>query len=121
MSHVPYPSEYTAHLKKWVMCEWEGNPTEAFLDAMVQEDASFDSLIETREYVNKELSRFYDEIGEDIVPLDQYVTGPYNPTDSRPNIIYDLPDEKDAPERVVLSKTTNGNIVFRPFSLEKWL
>ena len=93
--------------KKWLMCEWDGDST---IDAMVQDDASFDSLIETRSYVYAELVRFYDEIGQDLVPLGQYVNGPI--TSNAPNIIYDLPTEADAPDRVVLSKSTNGDLKF---------
>lgn len=93
--------------KKWLMCEWHSEDT---TDSIVQDGASFDSLAETKDYVCAELSRFYKEVGDDLIPLDQYVIGPV--TSDAPNIIYELPPEIDAPDRVLLSASTNGDIKF---------
>lgn len=105
---VPYPSNYHVNLKKWLICEWSNDfPND---DSQVQDSASVSTLAETRDYVNAELDRFYREIQEDCPPLHEYATGPV--TSVANNIIYDLPDEDDAPDRVQLTKTTNGHIVF---------
>ena len=105
-ANVPYPSDETLNLKKWLICEWYTNPD---IEAMLESYPSFDTLAETRAYVNTELNRFYDEIGEDLIPGADYVTGPA--TSTAPNIIYDLPDE-DGSNHVILCKGTNGPTVF---------
>jgi hypothetical protein len=109
---VPYPSGYDTSAKKWLICEWFDEFTG---DSWTQDGASVDSLADTRDYVNAELDKFYRDIGEDCPPLHEYVTGPVTSTAS--NIIYDLPDEDTAPDRVLLSRTTNGD---RVFGLSAW-
>lgn len=107
---VPYPSEECQIYKKWIICEWDGDKDDQSLDAIVQEGVSFDSLKESTPFVKQEVMRFYDEIAEDTVSLDEYATGPTN--SNEPNIIYDLPTEEEAGSRVLLCMATNGILTF---------
>lgn len=104
---VPYPSTFTANEKKWLICEWKCTPN---TKSTIYDEGSFDTLIETIEYVKSELNRFYKQMGGNIIPVSDYATGSI--TSDAKNIIYDLPAESDADDFIILSKTSYLNTTF---------
>lgn len=112
VTNVPFPSSSTAHMKKWVMCEWDN---EFPGDSTVQDDASFDTLQETRNYVMNHLNDVYETVADDTIKLKDY---PIVAADSSENnAIYTLPDESTELQRIVLCQSTNGD---RVFGLSVW-
>jgi hypothetical protein len=93
--------------KKWEVWKWDESNSLSLI-------AELDTLDEVKVYVELEIKRIHPETGEDTVSIDCFKRDvPQNATTEQAHmhIIYKLPVESDAPNKLKLMRTCGRELV----------